>query len=306
LFWPNHIEVPGRRFPASHMRFSRSIDGGRTWSAATILNDDTTAALAGHTFHGATAVGSDTLIVAWLDSRTGAEPAEGDSVVHHEGDATIYTAISRDGGASWEARNHARWGRACPCCRVALATTRDGHVLAAWRGHFDGSVRDPVVADLLPTSGEPKRIRADGWVFQGCPHTGPALAVDDAGAAHVAWFTGKEGGAGVFYAREGAGADAFEEAVPLLTAETLPAAHPALVLTASGPLIAINLAANGQRALTLARISNGKAFSTVVPNTAGADHPHLVTLPDGSALVAWTEQKAGASRIRLAAVQPGK
>src|SRR5512145_2501243 len=27
LFWPSHIVVPGRRFPASHMRFSRSPDG---------------------------------------------------------------------------------------------------------------------------------------------------------------------------------------------------------------------------------------------------------------------------------------
>jgi hypothetical protein len=303
LFWPNHIAVKGRRFPASHMRFSRSIDGGRNWSPALTLNDDTTRALAGHTFHGATAVGNDTLIVAWLDSRSGVAPAaEGDPAVHHDGDATIYTALSADRGASWSAQNRMNWDDACPCCRVSLAAAPDGSVLAAWRGHFEGSVRDPVVARLAPTRAEPRRIRADGWVFQGCPHTGPALAVDQTGATHVAWFTGKEGGAGVFYAAANSSTQDFAEPIALLTGANLPAAHPAIALTSAGPLVVMNLDARGQRALTLARIHEGKAQVNTVPNTSGADHPDAVALPDGHALVAWTEKQAG-SRIRMALVK---
>ena len=301
LFWPNHIEVPGRRFPASHMRFSRSLDGGKSWSAARTLNDDTTRALAGHTFHGAITRG-DTMFVAWLDSRAGAEPAaHGDSAVHHDGDATIYTAVSGDRGETWSAQNQKNWGDACPCCRVSLASTHDGRILAAWRGHFEGSVRDPVVATLAPAPSEPTRIRADGWVFQGCPHTGPAIASAEDGTTHVAWFTGKEGGAGVFYAHSLKGSEEFAQPVSLLTNQTLPAAHPALALTRNGPLIAINLDANGQRVLTLATVHSGKAVTQVVPNSAGADHPQLAVLPDGDALVAWTEKKA-ASAIRLALV----
>jgi BNR repeat protein len=303
LFWPNHVAVAGRRFPASHMRFSRSLDGGRSWSAAITLNDDTTRAPAGHTFHGATAVGNDTLIVAWLDSRAGAAPASvGDAAVHHDGDAAIYTALSADRGVTWSARNSMNWGDACPCCRVSLAVAPDGSVLAAWRGHFAGSVRDPVVAKLTPVRGELQRIRADGWVFQGCPHTGPALAVDENGATHVAWFTGKEGAAGVFYASASGNTMSFSEPIALLTGETLPAAHPAIVLTGGGPLVAMNLDARGQRALTLARIRKGKAETTTLPSTSGADHPHLLALPDGAAVVAWTE-KQSSSRIRLAVVK---
>ncbi|MGH7468076.1 MAG: sialidase family protein [Longimicrobiales bacterium] len=305
LFWPNNIEVPGRRFPASHMRFSRSTDGGRSWTSAITLNDDTASALAGHTFHGATARG-DTMIVAWLDSRTGAQPAHGDTAVHHDGDATIYTAVSADRGVSWAAQNGVYWGNACPCCRVSLASAPDGRVLAAWRGHFEGSVRDPVVATLSPARGAPTRVRADGWVFQGCPHTGPALAIDDTGSLHVAWFTGKEGGAGVFYARTSGASSAFGTALPLLTAESLPAAHPAITMTRAGAVIAMNLDPNGRRALTIATVREGTATTHVVPNTEGADHPHLIALPDGNALVAWTEKMAGAVRIRLARVVAGE
>jgi hypothetical protein len=304
LFWPNNIEIPGRRFPASHMRFSRSTDGGARWTSAVTLNDDTARALAGHTFHGATARG-DTLIVAWLDSRTGAQPAAGDTSVHHDGDATIYTARSADRGASWAAQNGVYWGDACPCCRVALASAPDGRILAAWRGHFEGSVRDPVVATLAPAPGEPTRVRADGWVFQGCPHTGPALAVDAKGGLHVAWFTGKQGGAGVFYATSGAAGE-FTAAVPLLTAETLPAAHPAITLTDAGPLIAVNLDAQGRRTLTIATVEDGKVATHMVPDTEGADHPHVIAMPDGNALVAWTEKASGGSRIRLARVKVGE
>ena len=37
LFWTNSMPVQGRRFPASNLRFSRSIDGGQTWTAAITL-----------------------------------------------------------------------------------------------------------------------------------------------------------------------------------------------------------------------------------------------------------------------------
>src|SRR6185503_3645706 len=39
LAWPSHIERPGQRFPGSNMRFSRSIDGGKTWSSPISIND---------------------------------------------------------------------------------------------------------------------------------------------------------------------------------------------------------------------------------------------------------------------------
>ena len=303
LFWPTSIEVPGRRFPASQMRFTRSTDGGRTWSSARILNDDTTSALAGHTFHGATAIGDSTLVVAWLDSRSNAKAAgHADPATHHDGDATVYTVRSNDLGATWAGSNTPLWGDACPCCRVSLATAPDGSVIASWRGHFEGSVRDPVVGRFTGAPAQPQRVHEDGWVFPGCPHSGPALAVDPDGTAHVAWFTGKQGGAGVYYARSSG--DSFETPVPLLTGTTLQTGHPAIALLPDRgeAVIAVNLDETGARVLTLFRLSaDGKVTKTVVPDSEGADHPQVIAGRDGSVFVAWTD-RAAASRVRIARI----
>jgi hypothetical protein len=37
-----------------------------------------------------------------------------------------------------------------------------------------------------------------------------------------------------------------------------------------------------------------------VPGSEGADHPELVALPDGGALVVWTERRDNVARVRLA------
>jgi hypothetical protein len=298
VFWPHSIPVAGRRFPASHLQFSRSTDGGRTWSSTITLNDDTAQALAGHTFHGATTIGDSTFLVAWLDSRVGAK-ASGDSSHHHEGDATIYTATSRDLGRTWAASNTRHWGGACPCCRVSLVSNKDGSVLAGWRGHFPGSVRDPVVARLGAPASTPQRVSVDGWVFQGCPHTGPALTADAGGTPHVAWFTGKEGGAGIFYAR-GKADGSFGSAVPLITGAALPAAHPAIAANGNQVWVAINLDGRGGRTLTIARIDQDQKVGLFqMPESEGADHPQLIAWQD-RAIVAWTEKKGDGSSIKLA------
>jgi hypothetical protein len=49
------------------------------------------------------------------------------------------------------------------------------------------------------TFSEPKQINDDHWVLKGCPHTGPAMAENEAGL-HFAWFTGG-GKTGSFYTR---------------------------------------------------------------------------------------------------------
>jgi BNR repeat-like domain len=303
LIWPSHIDVQGRRFPASHMRFSRSTDGGRTWSQPITLNDDTTAVLAGHTFHGATAIGDSTLLVAWLDSRVGAQPhlMEGDTAVHHDGDATIYTAVSHDFGKTWSATNEKHWRGACPCCRVSLAATREGQVLAAWRGHFPGNVRDPVVAQI-GSAQEPMRVHTDGWVLEGCPHSGPAVALDANDRAHIAWYTGRPGHAGVYYARQD-GAGKFGEPVAIVSGDVLPVAHPVMALLNDRALLALNLDEKGERNLTIVHVSaDGGVTRSTVAQTKGADHPQIAATSSG-AVVAWTEKTGNAMRVRVGLVR---
>lgn len=133
LVWPNSIEVPGRKWPATMLRFSRSEDAGETWSAPVTLNDDTTGAPVSHQFHGAAWVGDSGLAVAWLDERDVAAPvaagADGHAAHAAEPDATIYYTTSLDFGRSWSS-NRVGWKQACPCCRVTLAALRAGE---RWR-----------------------------------------------------------------------------------------------------------------------------------------------------------------------------
>ncbi|MGE5926578.1 MAG: sialidase family protein [Gemmatimonadota bacterium] len=311
IVWSRSIPVPGRRWPASEIRFARSLDGGMTWSAALTLNDDSTGAPGTHTFHGAVMSGNDAIVAAWLDER-GGESFPGH---HHavsdaaaaptsESDARIFVTSSSDFGATW-APNRAVWGAVCPCCRVALAREPSGGVLAAWRQHFPGSIRDVVTAPLLPEAGEPSRVHHDEWEYPGCPHTGPALAVDRSGVRHVAWYTGKAGGAGMFYGRIAPGDTVASQAVPLVTGAGIPTGHSSIVaLGAGGALAAFDVDDGGGRRIRLAQLDAAGALvaSRTIDGSTGGSYPQLVALPDGSALVAWRQADSADPGVRVARV----
>ncbi len=192
--------------------------------------------------------------MAWLDEREVAAPLASGSDGHAEHaaepDASIYLATSPDFGGSW-GPNRRAWKAACPCCRVSLARGGDGRAIAAWRQHFPGNVRDVVTAVADDRSSEPKRVHPDDWTYAGCPHTGPAIATGTDGTVHVAWYTGKEGGLGVYYARQTPGGDP-GSAVALVTGAGLGVAHPAVVALPDGgrlPPTTRRLTAGGSSAL---------------------------------------------------------
>ncbi|HEU5051246.1 MAG TPA: sialidase family protein, partial [Gemmatimonadales bacterium] len=117
LVWSRSVPVPGRRFPASLIRFARSFDGGATWSEPVTLNDDSTAAPGTHTFHGAVWLGDSGIAAAWLDERGAADVpghhhAPGDSAAPAAGDARIFMTTSPDFGTSWTP-DRAAWGSVC-------------------------------------------------------------------------------------------------------------------------------------------------------------------------------------------------
>lgn len=324
IVWSNNVMVPGRRWPASNIRVARSSDGGRSWSTALTVNDDSAGAPAGHLFHGVALEGDSSLVVAWLDERAGPDPMAGHQhaaatpVVGHEHsgedaepDAHIWVARSNDLGVTWSRTNQPLWGAACPCCRVTMARGPDGHVTLAWRKHYAGNVRDIVLAPLVGSSAvgappEPTRVHADEWVYPGCPHTGPGLGLDSAGVAHVAWFTGKQGSAGVYYARQtAAGATTFTTPVPLVTGRTLPASHAGVAPRSNGgAFVGLDIAPDGRRLASFAIIDGaGQVLSrTTLDTLEGADHPQVVSLRGGGAVMAWTLTGAR-SAVRLARVK---
>ena len=303
--WSTSLEVPGRQWPASTVRMARSADGGRSWSLPVTLNDDSLGAPAGHTFQGATVVGDSALVVAWLDERPAHDAAAGDSESFD--DASLYCVRSDDFGATW-GPNRPMAGRVCPCCRVQLAAG-DQDALAAWRKHYPGHVRDIVVASL---DGAPVRTFDDGWKIEGCPHTGPAIALTGDGERHLAWFTGAPERTGVFYRRWTSGPpDSASAPLAVQTGGQLPTAHVSLAAAAGGKaVIAYDLGPAGKRGVTLAQIDeSGQRVLQAFPieKSEGATYPQVALLQGGSeALVVWTTpanddgtQRLGMARVRL-------
>ena len=311
LVWPNNITVPGRKWPAAMLRFSRSGDGGATWSNPLTLNDDTTGALVSHQFHGATWVGDSGLTVAWLDERWAAAPIAPDADGHAgqavEPDAVIYLASSPDFGRSW-GPNRVGWKAACPCCRVSLARSADGRAVAAWRKHFPGNVRDVVTATVGSTPSEPGRVHADNWSYAGCPHTGPALASGADGAVHVVWYNGKEGTQGMYYAKS---LRARESAKPLelVGGARVGPSHPAVAaLRDGGALAAYDVTSSGERRIGVARLrADGSVAGRVwVNHSDGGRYPQLAVVGDTMAVVSWTGGTGDSPRVRMARISVGR
>ena len=96
----------------------------------------------------------------------------------------VYLTRSTDGGHTFAPNRRVSIGEVCPCCRTALVSGTDGSLYIAWRTVLPGNIRDIVVArstDGGATWSAARRVHADDWVFEACPHAGPALAVDSSG-----------------------------------------------------------------------------------------------------------------------------
>jgi hypothetical protein len=222
--------VPGRRFPASALRLTSSSDGGLTWNDPVTVTDDDGSGddFGSHNFHALHAASDGSLYAAWLDGRSGVSGS--------------YISRSTDGGRTWSPDVRIAEGESCPCCRTAIATAPDGTLYVAWRTVLPGSIRDIVVASSIDggaTWRQPVRVYADDWMFDACPHAGPSLQVDDTGRLHAAWWTGKEGVAGVWYAHSDDGARTFSTPLALGAAEFSRPAHVQLALAGAGRVIAV-------------------------------------------------------------------
>ena len=300
------VEIEGRKWPASDLRFVRSLDGGRTWAAPTTVNDDTAKGPGNHSFHGLTQGPKGRLVASWLDSRPGGDGIVSDEAEGH--DASIHIARSDDFGATWS-ENLAQWSRVCPCCRTSIAVDLNGGTYVAFRKHFPGQVRDAVVAR---TDTPPVRMHADDWVQGGCPHSGPPLLMSLDGTLRMAWFTGAEGHVGVYFREVLAEhLDSLGTPVPVLVSEKLSTVHVSLAEAGmSGTLVACDADTTGAHRVTLARVeASGHRVveSLVVPYSSGASHPRLAVTPDSRlAYVAWTTHERDHEVLRLARWQVGR
>jgi hypothetical protein len=277
--------VPGRRFPMSSLRLATSTDDGATWSAPVTVASDS--AFGTRNFHALHSAADGSLYVAWLES--------------NQGKSKTFLTRSTDAGVTWTTPVMADSAQSCPCCRTAIATGADGSLYLAWRTVMPGNVRDVVVAkstDHGATWASPVRVHADEWVFDGCPHAGPSMQVDSTGAVHIAWWTGKQGSAGTYYAKSTDGGKSFQPPVSLGVSEFSAPAHVQLALGPGGTVVTVWDDGTVKTPKVVMRVSsdNGASFSPaalVSTEGAAATFP-VLALHDKDITIAWSEQSQGA------------
>lgn len=178
------------------IRFARSTDGGKTFSAPVTVHTDRQEIT--HRFDALTVTRHGKVFIAWIDKRDMVTAGRGGS---YRG-AAVYFAVSDNQGASFRG-DYKLADHSCECCRIGLLPRDDGSVLALWRHVFEPNVRDHALAMMHADgrAGAVRRATFDDWAVDVCPHHGPSLAADGEGHLHAVWFTQGTQRQGVFYGR---------------------------------------------------------------------------------------------------------
>lgn len=181
---------------SGNVRFSRSVDGGKSFSPPITVNDNLDPFT--HRFDAMGINARGQIYIAWLDKRdAAAAQKKGDK---YSGIA-LYYAVSEDKGESFRP-NIKVADHSCECCRVAMAMDTDGYPVIAWRHIYDTNIRDHALV-RLDGKMAPVRLSHDNWTVAACPHHGPSLSIAPDGIYHATWFNNAPERHGLFYAHSG-------------------------------------------------------------------------------------------------------
>src|SRR3990167_101651 len=176
-----------------HIRFSRSLDGGKTFSQPVTVNDNLETI--SHRFDAMGVNSRGQIFIAWLDRKDLSAAAKKGEKYAGLG---LYYAVSDDEGKSFRPNIKAA-DHACECCRVAMAMDTDGYPVAVWRHVYDTNIRDHALVKLDGKMA-PVRLSYENWNVAGCPHHGPSLSIAADGVYHATWFSNAPERHGLFYA----------------------------------------------------------------------------------------------------------
>lgn len=276
------------------IRYSRAADGEHFSAPITVHRDR---AEITHRFDALGVSGNGAVYLAWIDKRDGeaAKAARGS----YRG-AAIYTAISTDGGISFQPERKLA-DHSCECCRIATANDVDGSTLLLWRHVFEPNERDHALARLNTDGSAAPVLRAthDRWRIDACPHHGPSLAVDAAGERHAVWFNQVGGEGHVYYGRLPRKADDTVTGQRVVGGPQ--AAHADLVV--SGQRVGIVWKEfDGQRTVLRGEVSEdgGRSFvSRELATTEGASDQPRALKRDGVLFAFWRSEREGMRLLRL-------
>lgn len=285
---------------AMHARdvvLSRSLDGGKSWSAAVDVNTDGTA-----TEHGFSALwpaSRDRLGIAWLDGR--ATVASGSTMLRA---ATFDVHLDRSDESVVDAST-------CDCCRTNVSMTASGPILA-YRGRTAGEIRDIMVTRLDGGRwSTPVNVHADGWILKGCPMNGPAISANNHQVA-VAWYSSANDVPVLRVAWSHDGGQRFGVPVELSRNPRLQGRVDA-ILASDGTWVSWLDDESGIPALKLAYIGSGDSHSAPAALTLqrftapgrAIGYSRIAAL-DGKLYALWSDASAGQATLAGAVVSRGE
>lgn len=279
------------------IQYSQSFDGGKNWTPATRLVKDENGI--DQRYFDIDLLPNGEAAIIWLDNR---------SKTDLEG-STLYYAVTK--GKNGFQNEKSIGETLCQCCRTDLYVGKNGVIYAAYRDIINEEIRDMVLSyssDNGKTFSKPKRISADDWKINGCPHTGPTMTQNENGL-HFAWFT-MGGGEGVFYANSSDNGISFSKRDNV--SKNPSAKHPQIsTLNKSDVVIVWDESAEVEgnyfnRIGFQHRAKNGKVLKTEFVTSAAegtSTFPIVKALSDTEILVAWSrggqDGKVGYKTVRI-------
>ncbi len=177
--------IPGKgQFGSGPMVTAYSNDFGKTWKEGSRPAD--AEAKDGQGFIDITADEKGNFHLVWLDNR---------------GDLRgLRYSTSEDGGKSWKP-NTTVDDKTCECCWNTIQSGKNDSVYILYR---DTDPRDMALAKLTKDNSWQRTgwVGKFDWAFDGCPHVGGGLAINDTDKIpqiHTTVWTGKQGNNGFYY-----------------------------------------------------------------------------------------------------------
>lgn len=263
------------------VRFARSLDGGAHFLPPVTVHQDS--AEITHRFDALAVDGHGRVVVAWIDKRDMiAAKAAGKSYLG----AAIYYSWSDDRGAHF-APERKLLDQSCECCRIALARSPQGDVMALFRAIYDDNIRDHALGTLASgaTAPEVKRATFSGWQIAGCPHHGPGLSIGSDGMAHATWYEASHGPA-LWYGQ----LDPGHPPRRTLKLAGAGAAHADVVVDGERVWLTWNQVDSGGYALMVRESTDGGVHfepARILAHSDGAVGSPQLLLDQGHAYVAW-------------------
>lgn len=289
VFYHGNRREPSAPRQAVDARYTRSLDGGKTFEAARTLNvegkgmDDGELDEA-HCFGTMGVAPNGDVHAYWIDTR---------HMKSAEDNGAIYGVVSRNEGKTFSAEKMVVQAEACPCCQLNVAFTPDSKAYLSLRSVGTDGSRNAALklsADRGQTFGSSIAVSDKKWKISACPLKPLMMTADSKGRVYATWFAGEEAPPGVFFAVSSDKGQTFSKPMRLHDA-ALVSDHANVIATNEGLVRVVWDAKVGEvkRVYTRTSTDFGKTFGPVqeVEMPAGASEYPVVAAAKGKTYLAF-------------------